>query len=332
MPVQHGAVEPGQLLVRAGCDRVMVLVARVAAEAVGVRQPLVVVGEARRHRVHELEGDAELACADVLDAGGGELLLDAIDGERFGAFLSAVWAQALRPMERNGVAAGLEAPGEIARRCGAAAAAATATVVAAASTDAAAAALRFEPLGIAVGALSVGECLGDSQSDRPFWENVALGVVVWQNPLRAKPPAPPPPAVVGPGGTPASALSAANAGFDANALGGGSSSGGASYRTGCNTGLSPVLGAVGRSGGNINVTIAQRGAYEGAQISHYHYGAEAVGVASGGARGRQQLGVGGQQQQMSLPQHGQQQQMPMQHGHQQQMPLQQQHGHPAPFY
>jgi hypothetical protein len=114
-------------------------------------------------------------------------------------------------------------------------------------------------------------------------------------------------------------------------LGGGSGSGGASYRTGCNTGLSPVLGAVGRSGGNINVTIAQRGAYEGAQISHYHYGAETVGVASGGARGRQQLGVGGQQQQMALPQHGQQQQMPMQHGHQQQMPLQQ-HGHPAPFY
>ena len=105
----------------------------------------------------------------------------------------------------------------------------------------------------------------------------------------------------------------------------------ASYRTGCNTGLSPMLGAVGRSGGNINVTIAQRGAYEGAQISHYHYGAEAVGVASGGAHGRQQLGVGGQQQQLSLPQHGQQQQMPMQHGHQQQMPLQQ-HGHPAPFY
>ena len=52
-------------------------VARVAAEAVGVRQPLVVVGEGRRQRVHELERDAELASADVLDAGGGELLLDA---------------------------------------------------------------------------------------------------------------------------------------------------------------------------------------------------------------------------------------------------------------
>jgi hypothetical protein len=65
----------------------------------------------------------------------------------------------------------------------------------------------------------------DSQSDCPFWENVASGVVVWQNPLRAKPPAPPPPAVVGPGGTPASALSVASAGFDANALGGGSGSG-----------------------------------------------------------------------------------------------------------
>jgi hypothetical protein len=174
----------------------------------------------------------------------------------------------------------------------------------------------------------------DSQSDRPFWENVASGVVVWQNPLRAKPPAPPPPAVVGPGGTPASALSVASAGFDANALGGGSGSGGASYRTGCNTGLSPVLGAVARSGGNINVTIAQRGAYEGAQISHYHYGAESVGVASGGAHGRQQLGVGGQQQHMSLPlqQHGHQQ-----HGHPQHHAQQhQQHGpppsHPAPFY
>ena len=174
----------------------------------------------------------------------------------------------------------------------------------------------------------------DSQSDRPFGENVASGVVVWQNPLRAKPPAPPPPAVVGPGGTPASALSVANAGFDANPLGGGSGSGGASYRTGCNTGLSPVLGAVGRSGGNINVTIAQRGAYEGAQISHCHYGAEAVGVASGGVHGRQQLGVGGQQQQMSLPlqQHGHQQ-----HGHPQHHVQQhQQHGpppsHPPPFY
>ena len=173
----------------------------------------------------------------------------------------------------------------------------------------------------------------DSQSDRPFWENVASGVVVWQNPLRAKPPAPPPPAVVGPGGTPASALSVASAGFDANALGGGSGSGGASYRTGCNTGLSPVLGAVGRSGGNINVTIAQRGAYEGAQISHYHYGAETVGVASGGARGRQQLGAGGQQQQMSLPQHGQQQQMSLpQHGQQQQMPMQHGHQQQTPFY
>ena len=174
----------------------------------------------------------------------------------------------------------------------------------------------------------------DTQSDRPFLENVASGVVVWQNPLRAKPPAPAPPAVVGPGGTPASALSVANAGFDANPLGGGSGSGGASYRTGCNTGLSPVLGAVGRSGGNINVTIAQRGAYEGAQISHYHYGAEAVGGASGGAHGRQQLGVGGQQQQMSLPlqQHGHQQ-----HGHPQHHVQQhQQHrpppSHPPPFY
>ena len=85
MPEQHGAVEPRQLLVRAGRDRVMVPVARVVAEAVGVRQPLVVVGEGRRHRVHELERDAELAWADVFDAGGGELFLDAADGERSGA-------------------------------------------------------------------------------------------------------------------------------------------------------------------------------------------------------------------------------------------------------
>ena len=153
----------------------------------------------------------------------------------------------------------------------------------------------------------------DSQSDRPLGRTWRRVWSCGRTSPRAKPPAPPPPAVVGPGGTPASALSVANAGFDANPLGGGSGSGGASYRTGCNTGLSPVLGAVGRSGGNINVTIAQRGAYESAQISHYHYGAEAVGVASGGAHGRQQLGVGGQQQQMSLPL--------QQHGHQQ-------HGHP----
>ena len=47
----------------------MVLVARVAAEAVGVRQPPVVVGEGRRQCIHELERDAELARGEVRDAG-----------------------------------------------------------------------------------------------------------------------------------------------------------------------------------------------------------------------------------------------------------------------
>ena len=196
----------------------------------------------------------------------------------------------------------------------------------------------------------------DSASNRPYWSNLATGAVTWHNPLKKlkrplKPPPPPPPQeeqrglamqtpVFGHNSAMVPALTGALTGSSESSAssnpggsGGSGGSGGASasYRTGCNTGLSPMLGAVGRSGGNINVTIAQRGAYEGAQISHYHYGAETVGVASGGARGRQQLGAGGQQQQMSLPQHGQQQQMPMQHGHQQQMPLQQ-HGHPAPFY
>ena len=190
----------------------------------------------------------------------------------------------------------------------------------------------------------------DSASNRPYWSNLATGIVTWQNPNKKlkphlKPPPPPPPQeqqrglamqtpVFGHNSAMVPALTGSSQSSESSnpgGSGGSGGSGGASYRTGCNTGLSPMLGAVGRSGGNINVTIAQRGAYEGAQISHYHYGAEAVGVASRGAHGRQQLGVGGQQQQMSLPQHGQQQQMPMQHGHQQQMPLQQ-HGHPAPFY
>ena len=57
------------------------LLTRAAAEAVSVRQPLVVVSEGRRQCVHELERDAELACADVLDAGGAELLLEAADVE-----------------------------------------------------------------------------------------------------------------------------------------------------------------------------------------------------------------------------------------------------------
>ena len=190
----------------------------------------------------------------------------------------------------------------------------------------------------------------DSASNRPYWSNLATGAVTWHNPLKKlkrplKPPPPPPPQeqqrglamqtpVFGHNSAMVPALTGSSQSSESSnpgGSGGSGGSGGASYRTGCNTGLSPMLGAVGRSGGNINVTIAQRGAYEGAQISHYHYGAEAVGVASGGAHGRQQLGVGGQQQQLSLPQHGQQQQMPMQHGHQQQMPLQQ-HGHPAPFY
>ena len=126
-------------------------------------------------------------------------------------------------------------------------------------------------------------------------------------------------------------------GFDANPSGGGSGgsggSGGASYRTGCDAGLSPVLGAVGRSGGNINVTIAQRGAYEDAQISHCHYGAEAVGGGSGGAHGQQQLGIGGQKQ-MSLPlqQHGHQQHGHPQHHAQQHQQLGPPPSHTPPFY
>ena len=146
MPYQHGAVEPRHLLVRAGRDRVVVLVPRVVAEAVGVRQPLVVVGESRRQRIHELERDAELGRADVVDAGGGELFLDTADVELPGGLVPAFRASDLRPVDRNEVTGERDATGVVARD---AAADAAFAVAAAATADAAA--IRLELLGVAVG-------------------------------------------------------------------------------------------------------------------------------------------------------------------------------------
>ena len=113
MPEQQGAVESGQLHVRAGRDGVMVLAARMGAEAVGVRQPLVVVFEVRRQRVHELKPDAEL-CADVCVAGGDEGLLDGCDVESFRG-----WPFAMAPggpREHDGAAFFNDAGGKVARR------------------------------------------------------------------------------------------------------------------------------------------------------------------------------------------------------------------------
>ena len=105
-----------------------------------------------------MERNAKLAFADVLGAGGGEVLLDAGDVECFRARRLVITD--FGPRERGRVAAVIDAAREVAGRVVAATAAAAFAFAAAAAAAVAAAALRPGLLGVTVGLLRVAQLLG----------------------------------------------------------------------------------------------------------------------------------------------------------------------------